>query len=308
MVVKFRHDGLQSEGKALNAWRRQGARVPRVMGIDTVPSTVQDPEQALVEYMLLETIVGQNGKPAPDGHEIVKQYPECATQIGTFMGEELAIMHTAYAEPGEQFGYFGDFTATLKNADTWNEVLTDAVGKKKQHLLKLGYVEQDVAKIQEKMAHLPFQKRGIYLHGDWNPGSVLVQSVDPFAAYGFDPNPLIGVPEWDYAKGIDRVDRNARLAGLNEEYAETNRLEGAIYEALFRAYEKKSGRAMDPELILACQIGRNIIFYDWLLSGMNRRYPHLIGVTQDMITEEVDRFLQPHDHGTIFSSSISATL
>jgi hypothetical protein len=60
VVVKFNSEGLESEAGALRAWKPYTERVPGVLGIGTVPSSVDPP----TKYLILAALKNDDGDEA----------------------------------------------------------------------------------------------------------------------------------------------------------------------------------------------------------------------------------------------------
>ena len=199
VVVKLNNIGLEAEATALQAWKPYTPRVPKVLGLGTVPSAGEKP----IKYLILSALKNEKGEVVETADSYLKHSPTSARELGHAVGAELHRMHRAVVATG--FGNFADTPGSERTYSTWSAYLEDFFGLHADFVQQLGIADPQIGAARAFIRSCPFVPEGCFLHGDVTIRNVGVYSYHPMTVGLFDPNPLIGDPSWDIAPMTNNV-------------------------------------------------------------------------------------------------------
>ncbi len=247
-VVKFGTLSTEAEEMALKAWKAQGASVPDVKSSGYVPG-VED----RTKYIVLEGITTSEGERAPIGEDFIARFPDKTEQLGRIMGVELAHMHRA--ETALPFGAFADTKGST--ASTAAEYYGAEIRSGQGALKASGMTDAQLDDLYNNVQMIHFPEKGVFVHGDYGPHNVLVNSSEPLSIKVFDPAPRIADGYWDIARLKNQVEL---LAGLVTSSPEDSELLDEYHQrktytdTLINSYTQTTGESLDPQRLLANQI------------------------------------------------------
>ena len=99
-VIKLNSEGLESEARALRAWKPYTERVPEVLGLGTMPSSEEPP----IKYLILAALKNDDGDVVETADDFLEKWPASARELGRAIGVELHRLHQAVDNTG-----FGNF-------------------------------------------------------------------------------------------------------------------------------------------------------------------------------------------------------
>jgi fructosamine-3-kinase len=251
VVVKLNSQGLEAEARALHAWRPYTERVPRVVGLGTVPPI----GESSIKYLILAAVKNDEGDVVETAADFLDRSPGSAGELGRALGTELYRMHQAVDHEG--FGNFADSPGSERTYSSWNTYLEDFFALHAGFVRQLGIDEDRIQAARAFIQACPYVTEGRFLHGDVTIRNVGVHSYRPLTVGLFDPNPLSGDPSWDIAPLMnnaafnelryrrtgalpDRLDRDRDLvAGFwecyNGEIAEESLMTAQLVQSILQA-------------------------------------------------------------------------
>jgi fructosamine-3-kinase len=198
-VIKLNSEGLESEARALRAWKPYTERVPEVLGLGTVPSSGEPP----IKYLILAALKNDDGDVVETANDFLEKSPASARELGRAVGVELHRLHQAVDHAG--FGNFGDSPGSERTYQSWSDYLEDFFVIYADFVQQIGIDDDQIEAVRRFMRACPFVAEGRFLHGDVTIRNVGVYSYRPITVGLFDPNPLSGDPSWDIAPMMNNV-------------------------------------------------------------------------------------------------------
>jgi fructosamine-3-kinase len=198
VVVKLKSGGLEAEARALRAWKPYTPRVPKVLGLGTVPSV----GEGSMKYLVLAALTNAAGRIVEAADAYLDRSPTSARELGRALGAELQRMHQAVDETG--FGNFADSPGSERTYRSWAGYLEDFLASHADLVRHLGIGEDRMQATLGFMRACPFVAQGRFLHGD-----VSVRNVGIFHD---QPSPAPRPPAPSGQRGTRRPERRARSA------------------------------------------------------------------------------------------------
>jgi fructosamine-3-kinase len=202
VVVKLKSNGLEAEARALRAWKSYTPRVPKVLGLGTVPSV----GERSMKYLVLAALKNDEGRIVETAAEYLERSPASARELGRALGAELYRMHQAVDETG--FGNFADSPGSERTYSSWSGYLEDFFALHADFVQQLGISENRIQATLEFIHACPFVLQARVVHGDVTIRNLGVLRYQPLAVGLFDPNPVSGDPSWDIAPLMNNVAYN----------------------------------------------------------------------------------------------------
>jgi aminoglycoside phosphotransferase (APT) family kinase protein len=202
VVVKLKGSGLEAEARALRAWKPYTTRVPRVLGLGTVPSMDERP----MKYLVLAALKNDADQIVETAAEYLERSPASAREVGRAVGAELHRMHQAVDKTG--FGNFADSPGSERTYDSWSLYLEDFLSLHADLVRQVGISADRMQATLAFMRACPYVAEGRFLHGDVSLRNVAILRYQPVTVGLFDPNPLSGDPSWDIAPMMNNVAYN----------------------------------------------------------------------------------------------------
>ncbi|MDB5244560.1 MAG: hypothetical protein JWN18_430 [Parcubacteria group bacterium] len=258
VVIKLRKDGIEAERESLEAWAKEGVRIPTIRHQGVVPKSL---EKAKIKYLLLDFIVNKKGERASTGVAFLRKNPNRARQMGQVLGRTLARMHRAKSK--RSFGEFADTVGKSKTPiRTWNKYLLGYVRLHHTYLQRLGISRRLLRQLMRSIEKIRFSSRGIYVHGDYSLRNVMVESSKPLKIVVFDPNPLIGDPSWDIAILFNNRDYRRKRYEWDPtvpHYREAYRIEERFFDGFWKSYRLATRKNISLDKIRIAQLIQTII-------------------------------------------------
>jgi aminoglycoside phosphotransferase (APT) family kinase protein len=202
VVVKLKSGGLEAEARALRAWKPYTPRIPKVLGLGTVPSV----GEGSMKYLVLAALTNAAGRIVETADAYLDRSPTSARELGRALGAELQRMHQAVDETG--FGNFADSPGSERTYRSWAGYLEDFLASHADLVRHLGIGEDRMQATLGFMRACPFVAQGRFLHGDVSVRNVGIFHDQPMTVGLFDPNPVSGDPSWDIAPMMNNVAYN----------------------------------------------------------------------------------------------------
>jgi fructosamine-3-kinase len=256
LVIKFRSDNATTyEAESLQAWSRVKAPVPNVISEGVIP--ISQKEGQKVSYILLGSIVNNDGTIAEEGSAFLEKHPEAIDQFGRSMGRVLAAMHTARTD--EAVGPLPQ----QSRSTSWTEFLHALYESNRTYLEKAGIGKQEQDEVIHAIGTIDFsQDTNVYLHTDWGPRNILVKNDNPETIVGIDPNPMVGHPLWDIAVLANYVAvkrEKIRLSPHNHTFRADLEREERLFTHFLKGYQQDSDTPISPDKLSINQLGQMFI-------------------------------------------------
>jgi fructosamine-3-kinase len=249
VVVKLNSTGLEAEASALRAWQPYTTRVPKVLGLGTVPSGRDRP----VKYLILAALKNDEGQIVETGTDFLARSPASARDLGRAVGAELHRMHRAVDRRG--FGNFADSPGSERTYRSWSAYLEDFFGHHVDFVRQLGVGEAQMQAVRAFISACPAVAQGRYLHGDVTIRNVAVHSYRPITVGLFDPNPLVGDPSWDIAPMMNNAAFNELSSSGDRGPSEDLRRDRELLAGFWISYP----RDVAEESLLAAQLVQAVL-------------------------------------------------
>jgi fructosamine-3-kinase len=281
VVVKLNSEGLEAEAGALKAWKPHTDRVPKVLGLGTVPASGDPP----VKYLILAALKNDDGEVVETADDYLERSPASARELGRALGAELQRLHEAVDKTG--FGNFADSPGSERTYDSWSAYLEDFFALHADFVQQLGISDDQIAATRAFIGACPFVSEGRFLHGDVTIRNVGVYNYRPITVGLFDPNPLIGDPSWDIAPMMNNVAFNELRYRRESEPPAALARDRELSSGFWESYPDRIAK----ESLLTAQLVQAILQAEHREARLNRKQTDNVDVevTYEFIRSLVDQ-------------------
>lgn len=235
VIIKISDHDIEAEAEALQAWRKQHARVPDVLAFGVVPKLTAGKKK--MKYLIERALVTKYGRLVETCASYLVYAPEQSRAVGRLLGMELTKMHRAVAN--RSFGEFADASGNTAAYQSWNAYMLGYLELHAKYLKGLGIAEEEIEKLREYIQGRTFVSRGRYLHGDFSIRNAAIKCFEPLQVSIFDPNPIVGDPTWDIAVMYNNYEFQKRRLAYDDKQKELYDRNRQLFIGFRQGYQRK---------------------------------------------------------------------